>query len=252
MSYLIDVHDKTYDNGCHAIAELRFAAVEGEFIAIVGPSGAGKSTLLNLVAGLDTRFAGQVSARGQSLSRANCKIGFLFQESRLMPWLTVEGNLRLVLSPAQRKSTDLAHWLAQVGLQGFGAAFPGQLSGGMQRRVALLRAFLVQPDLLLMDEPFHSLDAPTAAQLRSLLFTLWPHRRPTVLFVTHNLREALGMAHRVLFLSARPARILLDYAVPHSTPRGLDDAPVSAAHEHLLREHPHLLEGLQASDSSNG
>jgi ABC-type nitrate/sulfonate/bicarbonate transport system ATPase subunit len=131
-----------------------------------------------------------------------------------------------------------------VGLQGSGEMFPAQLSGGMQRRVALLRAFIVNPDMLLMDEPFQSLDAPTAAQLRRLLHELWQNSAPTVLFVTHNLREAISVASKILFLSARPSRVILEYPLTRLAPLDIESDEVSAEHKKILDTYPNLLAGL--------
>ena len=162
-----------------------------------------------------------------------------------MPWLTVQQNLELVLAPLSphQPAMPLTDLLALVGLQECGAMFPGQLSGGMQRRVALLRAFIVEPELLLMDEPFQSLDAPTAHQLRILLQDLWQRTRPTVLFVTHSLREALSLADRILFFSSRPSRVILDIPIDLRHPRTVDDPSVQALHASLLDQYPQLLGG---------
>lgn len=247
MSFLsIDIHDKTYPNECVAIEQLKFSAAKGEFIAIVGPSGAGKSTLLNVIAGLDPQFSGSVRFGGSELAQSGVKLGFLFQECRLLPWLTVRQNLQLVVKhtrpTAHTKTID--EWLQCVGLQGSGKLFPAQLSGGMQRRVALLRAFIVSPDLLLMDEPFQSLDAPTAAQLRGLLHELWQKSAPTVLFVTHNLREAISVASRIVFLSSRPSKVILEYPLKRIAPLDIESDHVSAEHKKILETYPNLLAGL--------
>jgi len=249
MTLSVDIRRKAYPNGCCAIENLAFAAQPGEFVAIVGPSGAGKTTLLNLVAGLDRDLDGSIAFRSGPEQQARPAIGFMFQEPRLMPWLTVQQNLELVLAPQARAGhvAKLQDLLAQVGLPDCGALFPGQLSGGMQRRVALLRAFIVEPEVLLMDEPFQSLDAPTAAQLRTLLHELWQRTRPTVLFVTHSLREALSLADRVLFLSARPSGIILDLAVDLPHPRTIEDCAVQNLHASLLERYPQLLGGQIAS-----
>jgi NitT/TauT family transport system ATP-binding protein len=254
MMLNINLRAKRYDNGYLAIKDLQFSAWAGEFIAIVGPSGAGKSTLLNLVAGLDATFEGDIQWQAPIASTAASlnrppqapRLGYLFQESRLMPWLTVRQNLALVCPTLGEAA--LAQWLDKVGLSGSANLFPGQLSGGMQRRVALLRAFVVEPELLLMDEPFQSLDAPTAQQLRSLLFELWSQRQPTVLFVTHDLREALSLAQRIVFLSPSPARIVSEHKVAR---RGLcctDDPAVNADYAALLNQYPQLLQGLHSPD----
>lgn len=241
----IAIQNKTYRNGCCAIENLDFSAAPGEFLALVGPSGAGKSTLLNMVSGIDRDFRGSIRWGDQEVHTAPVRLGFLFQEPRLMPWLTVRQNLMLVLrdKSGQVAGKSIDDWLADVGLPGCAAMFPGQLSGGMQRRVALLRSFIVNPDLLLMDEPFQSLDAPTADQLRGLLHGLWQHSAPTVLFVTHNLREAISVANRILFLSARPSRVILDHRISHPQPMHIEDDFVLAEHKRLLDTHPKLLEG---------
>ena len=246
MSLLkIDIRKKAYPNGCCAIENLRFSVQPGEFVAIVGPSGAGKTTLLNLIAGLDRSMDGSIVFPTGKTWHADPKVALMFQEPRLMPWLSVQQNLELVL-PAQARAQQraaLQELLASVGLADCGKLFPGQLSGGMQRRVALLRAFIVEPDLLLMDEPFQSLDAPTANQLRVLLQELWQRTRPTVLLVTHNLREALCLADRILFFSDQPSAVILNFSVDLPSPRGIDDASVQKLHDSLLAQYPKLLEG---------
>ncbi|NMM39016.1 MAG: ABC transporter ATP-binding protein [Glaciimonas sp.] len=245
IALTVDIRKKVYPNGCCAIDSLAFAAQPGEFVAIVGPSGSGKTTLLNLVAGLDRELDGSITLHSRQAGQPSPGIGFMFQEPRLMPWLCVQENLELVLRPQARAHpvTPLQDLLALVGLPGCGALFPGQLSGGMQRRVALLRAFIVEPDLLLMDEPFQSLDAPTANQIRILLQDLWQRTRPTVLFVTHSLREALSLADRVLFLSVQPSRVILDIPVDSPHPRSIDDLSVQKLHASLLDQYPQLLAG---------
>jgi len=231
-----------------ALSDFRLAIEPGQFVALVGPSGAGKSTLLNIVGGLDTQMDGAVLVNGHPLSIAiesGLAIGHMFQEPRLMPWLTVVENLRLVLSEndeADRRAMDL---LDRVGLTEFAQAYPRQLSGGMSRRLSLARAFAVDPDMLLMDEPFVSVDAPTATRLRGFLTDLWVQKQPTVLFVTHDLREALALADRVVFMSGRPGRVVLDQPVVLPRPRDPEDASVTALRGQLLSRHPDLLSGLE-------
>lgn len=241
----IRVEDKTYQNtGTCTLKDIQLDVNPGEFVAIVGPSGAGKSTLLNMVAGLDQDFEGKITVDNEPLHATSPlkQIGFMFQESRLMPWLTVLDNLLLVLGKEEvDKAREL---LRQVHLTDIESHFPGQLSGGMQRRVALARAFAVKPDLLLMDEPFMSLDAPTAEYLRGLLMDLWSDTKPMVLFVTHYLREALALADRIVFLSEQPAHIVLDMPVNLERPRRVEDADVNKLHAGLLQMNPNLLSGL--------
>ena len=224
-----------------AISGLHLDADEGEFVCLVGPSGSGKSTLLNIIGGLDAGARAEVLVGGRAPGR---ETAFMFQEPRLMPWLTVLDNVRLVLDDdpaAEQRAIDL---LQAMELGEVVDAFPGALSGGMQRRVALARAFAIEPQLLLMDEPFVSLDAPTALRLRAMLVSLWQRRKATVLFVTHDLREALALGDRVCFLSAAPGRVVLDYKVALPRPREPQDAAVGRVYEDLLTRHPQLLAGL--------
>lgn len=235
------IQEKVFSNGVRALQGLHLDVAAGQFVAIVGPSGTGKSTLLNSIAGLDTDFVGQIQCEP-----SQPRIGFMFQEAQLIPWLTVQQNIDLVLQGLeqqhrQQAQTRITNWLQQLGLQGFADAYPRQLSGGMQRRVSLLRAFIIQPHLLLMDEPFQSLDEPTAQQLRQLLLVLWQDTQATVLFVTHDLREALSVADRIVFLSARPAQVVLDLAVTYTRPRTPEI--VQRVHHDLLQRHPDLLAG---------
>jgi len=236
-----------------AVEDLMLTASPGEFVAIVGPSGAGKSTLLNIVAGLDREMDGDVQMDGQPLHAdglITARIGFVFQEPRLMPWLTVIDNLMLVLDKSADSVERIQTLLREVGLADKEQSFPGQLSGGMQRRVSLARAFAMRPELLLMDEPFLSLDAPTAARLRRLLLTLWRELHPTVLFVTHHLREALALADRLLFLSSSPGRVVLEVPVQLPRPRELGDASIGELHDRLLAQYPDLLSGLAEEKQS--
>lgn len=240
----VRVREKRFPHALQpAIAGLELHVDPGEFLALVGPSGCGKSTLLAIVAGLDREFEGGLAFWRGDQHVTKPRLGFIFQEPRLMPWLTTLQNLMLVL-PEQPDALDRARAVLEaVGLAAWEQAYPGQLSGGMQRRVALARAYCVNPEVLLLDEPFVSLDAPTADALRTLVAELWWDRRPTVVFVTHSLREALALADRVQFLSAGPARGILDLPVTLPRPRRLEDAPVSALQRQLLAEHPTLLEG---------
>jgi NitT/TauT family transport system ATP-binding protein len=235
MTLSVAIQSKHFANGTCAIRDLSFTAQPGEFLAIVGPSGAGKTTLLKIIGGLDTAFEGQLQLPSEG------KVGFMFQEPRLMPWLTVAQNLSLVDKTAS--GAKLTQSLAQVGLKDCAELFPNQLSGGMQRRVALLRAFSVAPQLLLMDEPFQALDAPTADQLRAHLLELWQDTKPTVLFVTHNFHEALALADRVLFLSTGPSHIALDLPLDLPRPRGVDSPAVQSLAQQLLQRYPNLLKG---------
>jgi len=183
----------------------------GQFLAVTGPSGCGKTTLLNIAAGLDTAFEGRREVAGRDGGAP--VIGYMFQEPRLLPWRSVAENLALVLPQGSQRDGVVAAWLARVGLADAGPLYPRQLSTGMARRVALARAFAVEPDLLLMDEPFASLDEPTADELRRLLLRIAGCTGATILFVTHDLDEAIALAQRILVLSPPPARIRHDLPV---------------------------------------
>ena len=212
----IDVREKRYagQSGARprtALRDLRACVAPSEFCVITGPSGCGKTTLLNIIAGLDRNFAGALSF--EPSDRGAPRIGYVFQSPRLLPWRTVRENIALVLG---RKSNpaELEGLLTEIGLADAADTYPAQLSGGMARRAALARAFAIAPDLLLMDEPFLSLDAAAADRLRSLLLRLISTRPATVLFVTHDLAEAVELADRILVLSPAPGRVLAEMPIP--------------------------------------
>lgn len=245
--------DEKHFDGPSVMGGLTFNAQSGEFLALVGPSGVGKSTLLNMISGLDTNFSGSVCWDDQPLyepGRSPANLGIMFQEPRLMSWLNTLDNVRLVLAEPNAERQRAIDLLQKVGLGEVLNAWPSQLSGGMQRRVSLARAFVVAPRLLLMDEPFVSLDMPTGNRLRDLLLALWQSDRPLVLFVTHDLREALTLADRVLFLSSSPSRIILDYRVPLERPRRLEGSEIAKLQTELFRRHPDLLSGVLANQEA--
>ena len=191
------------------LGELAFSLGNGEVAALVGPSGCGKTTLLRIIAGLDSDFEGSVALPAHGM------LGMVFQEPRLLPWRTVEQNVRL--AAPQATDAALGTLFQALGLTAHRDHFPGELSLGLARRVALARAFAVEPDLLLLDEPFVSLDDALAARLRDELADLVNRRPITTLLVTHNVDEAIGLADRLLLLSLSPARVLAD--VPVTRPR---------------------------------
>ncbi|MGQ9371409.1 ABC transporter ATP-binding protein [Azospirillum sp. A39] len=200
------------------LRDLRLEVPRHQVVALVGPSGCGKTTLLNLVAGLDDRFDG-------AIERPSGRLAVVFQNPRLLPWRTVAQNLALAM-PAGTPDLDgrIDALLAAVGLDGQRDVFPNHLSLGMQRRVAVARAFLVEPELLLLDEPFVSLDAATAARLRGLLRDLLARHPATVLLVTHDLREAIALADRLVVLGGSPATVVRDVpvALPERSPAAVE------------------------------
>jgi NitT/TauT family transport system ATP-binding protein len=209
---------------------------DGTFVAIVGPSGCGKSTLLNLAAGLLFTPEGTVRVFGETLESINRHAAYLFQQDALLPWRTVIDNV--ILGPLMRgvpkarARQDARHWIERVGLAGFEDRFPHQLSGGMRKRVALAQSWIVNPRILLMDEPFSALDVQTRQIMETELLALWQETRKTVLFVTHDLEEAIALADQVVVLSARPARIKGIYPVDLDRPRDVAE----------IRMIPHFIE----------
>jgi NitT/TauT family transport system ATP-binding protein len=206
------------------LRDIDLSVAAGSFVAITGPSGCGKSTLLNIVAGLDRSYEGRVALS------AGSRLAYVFQSPRLLPWRTVSQNVALALPPGDQRIARIPELLRRVGLGDAAAAYPERLSLGMQRRVALARAFILDPDILLMDEPFVSLDEDTARDLRALLRKLCSGRVVTVLFVTHNTMEAVALATRVVRLSAAPATIVWDTAV--ALPEELRTSADAVAAEH--------------------
>jgi ABC-type nitrate/sulfonate/bicarbonate transport system ATPase subunit len=196
---------------------------QNDFITILGPSGCGKSTLLRIIAGLDQQTAGEVLLDGKRISGPGADRGMVFQSYTLFPWLTVQDNVCFGLRergmPRPEQLALAKDYLHKVGLKGFENHFPKQLSGGMQQRTALARALANKPRMLLMDEPFGALDHQTRELMQELLLGIWEAERTTVLFVTHDIDEAVFMGSRVMVMSARPGRIKLDRVVPLAHPR---------------------------------
>ncbi|RKT98627.1 mannosyltransferase [Burkholderia sp. Nafp2/4-1b] len=208
------------------VAQTSLTIQAGEFVAVVGPTGCGKSTLLNVAAGLLSPSSGHVRMFGAPLDGLNPRAGYLFQTDALMPWRTalenVEAGLIFRGVPRAHARRRALVWLQRVGLNGFGGHYPHQLSGGMRKRVALAQTLILDPDLLLMDEPFSALDAQTRQLMQHELLALWGARRCAVLFVTHDLDEAIALADRVVVLAAGPeTRPIAQFAVALSRPRAL-------------------------------
>jgi NitT/TauT family transport system ATP-binding protein len=206
-----------------ALDDLSLAVEDGEFLAIVGPSGCGKSTLLRLLAGLLRPMLGSVEFRGEELTEPSRDIGYVFQRANLMPWRTVAANIALPLeiahTPAGQITERTEALISLVGLEGFADSHPAQLSGGMQQRVALARALIHEPTVLLLDEPFGSLDALTRERMNAELLRIWNVHRRTVVMVTHSISEAVLLSDRILVLTPRPGRLRAEFAVPLARPR---------------------------------
>lgn len=234
----IAVKQKTFDNLTPLIADLNFSVDDGEIIALIGPSGAGKSTLLNIIAGLDTDYDGSIALHAER------PVGLMFQEARLMPWLTVLENVTLVAPvnhpDPEREATRL---LALVGLEKDLHSYPARLSGGMSKRLALARSMMFNPGVLLMDEPFSSLDAPAAESLRRLLLSLKNKQSFSIIYVTHDLKEAVTIADRVLILDAKPMTIVHQEIISLPRPRFLHDEAVNEVCKPLYNAFPALLYG---------
>ncbi len=237
----IQIQDKTYadlaggKDYC-AIKDFNLALQAHEFVCLFGHSGCGKTSLLNCIAGLDTNFVGNIS-----LNNTNTvpKISYIFQNPRLLPWRTVRENIELVLDNVQ-DITLVDNLLNLMQLEDKQHLYPQHLSGGMSRRVAIIRAFVTNPDILLMDEPFASLDLRTARQVRKLLMQLWQNRPHTVLFVTHDLREAIALADRLVFLSQPPMQVICEVLVPIARDSRDDTSQIEIFRQQLIDNHPEL------------
>jgi NitT/TauT family transport system ATP-binding protein len=201
----IEIRKKVYrtagGNPLVAVDGLSVSVADGEFVCLIGPSGCGKTTVLRLVLGLDRDFDGRIKP-----DTSDRRIGVVFQEPRLLPWRTVEENVRLAL-PADMRATDLDALFETLGLATMRGFYPGELSLGLARRAAIARAFAIKPALLVLDEPFVSLDEETASRLRKLLTEVWQQRPTMALMVTHDLREAVELADRIVLLTPRPAKL---------------------------------------------
>lgn len=232
---------KTYNSGAIALQDMTLQVPTGQFVSLVGPSGCGKSTVLRLLAGLEQPSQGQID---RPSIEAGFSLAYVFQEPALLPWATVTENVALPLklagqSPRQRQ-TAVADILAKVGLTEFGRAYPRELSGGMKMRVSIARALVTQPQVLLMDEPFGALDEITRSQLNEKLLDLWQRQQWTVVFVTHNLYEAVYLSSRVVVMASKPGRSIADLPIDLPYPRH-PDLRTSPQCNRYCREIAHLL-----------
>jgi NitT/TauT family transport system ATP-binding protein len=224
-----------------AVSEVTLSVADGEFVAIVGPTGCGKSTLLNVAAGLLSPSSGSAEIFGAPLADLNLKAGYLFQADSLFPWKTALQNVAIGLEtagvPSSKARQRAQDWLKRVGLGGFAARYPHMLSGGQRKRVGLAQVLIRDPKILLMDEPFGPLDAQTRQIMGNLLLELWSTDRKAVMFVTHDLEEAIALSDRVVIMSAGPAsRIIGDWRVPLARPRDISEVKLDKAFHDLHRE----------------
>ena len=218
---VLETLGKTYPNGVHALERFSATIKVGEIVAIIGGSGCGKSTLLRAVAGLDPATSGTVTLDGITIAAPHAKIGIIFQEPRLLPWLSVADNIGFGLGdlPADARRERVARVLAKVGLADKARAWPRELSGGQAQRVAIARALVPQPEVLLLDEPFSALDAFTRRDLQDHLLDLWADTRPTLVLVTHDVDEAVVLADRVFVMRPRPGRLFEEIRINLARPR---------------------------------
>ncbi|MFB6466772.1 ABC transporter ATP-binding protein [Cytobacillus sp. Hz8] len=219
----VSIRQKTFDTTkgkVQALQDVSFQCKEGEFITIIGPSGCGKSTLLKAIAGLDTNFDGEIFLDGSEVKAPSIDKGFIFQEPRLFPWMTVEKNIAsdLPLKKAEIKK-EVERLIKLIRLECFEAAYPKELSGGMAQRVAIARALLRNPKVLLLDEPFGALDAFTRSHMQEVLLDIWQENRTTMLFVTHDIDEAIYLAKKVIIMSSKPGTIREIFPVDLPFPR---------------------------------
>jgi NitT/TauT family transport system ATP-binding protein len=238
----VTVRFRVADGGSYpAVERASLTVADGEFVAIVGPTGCGKSTLLNIAAGLVAPSSGGIEVFGAPLTGLNRQAGYLFQAEALFPWKTALENVAIGLETAgvgRMQACERAQaWLCRVGLSGFGGRYPHMLSGGQRKRVGLVQVLIRDPKILLMDEPFGPLDAQTRQIMGNLLLDLWNADRKAVLFVTHDLEEAIALSDRVVIMSAGPAaRIIGDWKVALPRPRDIAEIKVERAFQDLHRE----------------
>jgi len=234
---VLDNVGKTYRNGVRALEGVSFAVKPGEILAIVGGSGCGKSTLLRAISGLDSPSRGSILLDNEEVKAPHERIGIVFQEPRLLPWLNVADNVGFGLEdrPTAERKARVAQALTRVGLADKAAVWPRELSGGQAQRVALARALVPRPEVLLLDEPFSALDAFTRTDLQDHLLDLWADARPTLILVTHDVEEAVVLADRIMVMRSRPGRISDEIVAEHlPRPRGRQSAAFDAVKARVL------------------
>jgi sulfonate transport system ATP-binding protein len=227
---------KTYPNGVHALGGVSLQVELGEIVAVIGGSGCGKSTLLRAIGGLDPASEGTVMLDGERITAPHEKIGIIFQEPRLLPWLNVAGNVGFGLNdrPKPERTQRVAAALNRVGLTEKADVWPRELSGGQAQRVAIARALVPRPEVLLLDEPFSALDAFTRTDLQDHLLDLWADAKPTLILVTHDVEEAIVLADRIMVMRPRPGRVFEEIGVDLPRPRDRQSAAFDFAKRRVL------------------
>lgn len=244
----ISIKRKSYSNGLDnkpllALQNINITIEQKQFVSIVGPSGCGKTTLMNIIGGLIDATDKQILINQKKLSREN-KLGYIFQTARLMPWLSLYENIKLVHNSDLNVDKKVKDILANFGLGDFIHSYPNTISGGMRRRASIARAFINNPEVLLMDEPFVSLDQPAAEELYKVLIDYWSKKPTTIILITHSVKEAILLSDRIFFMTKRPGRILLDYRVKSErSPIKIDNKGVEKEYNNLIKKYPRLLEG---------
>lgn len=244
----ISLKEKKYHNAntssdVKALKNIEFKIRSKEFVSIVGPSGCGKTTLMNIIGGLIDAKEHKILINNRSINSKN-SLGYIFQTSRLMPWLTIFENVKLVCNDDNEINKKVEEILTNFGLEDFIHAYPNTISGGMRRRAAMARAFINSPEVLLMDEPFVSLDQPAAEDLYSVLIKYWEKKPTTIILITHSMKEALLLSNRILFMTNRPGSILMDYKVKSlRSPLKIDNKDIDREYNTILKKYPKLLEG---------
>ncbi|MCL5959226.1 MAG: ABC transporter ATP-binding protein [Chloroflexi bacterium] len=238
ISRLSKIYRRKSGEPLHVLDELSLEARDREFVCLLGPSGCGKSTSLHILAGLVEADAGEILVDGSSNYRT-ASYGYVFQRPRLLNWKTVRDNVTFALRsygvPREEHEARVSRYLSMVDLSAFADEYPLTLSGGMQQRVAIARAMAIEPDILLMDEPFSGLDELTARSMRIELLKVWSHDRKTVLFVTHNALEAVFLADRIYLLTSRPAKVFKTVEVDVPRPRDIEDDRLIRLHKEIIK-----------------
>ncbi|KGD73751.1 ABC transporter ATP-binding protein [Tatumella morbirosei] len=240
---VIDGVSLQYSTNAHSLTVLKEVSLsvnKGELVVLLGPSGCGKSTILNLLAGFIQPDQGKILYQGQPVRKPGPERGMIFQQPNLFPWLTVLDNVTFGLRLSSHNNHEVKQkaeeWINKVGLNGFAHHYPWQLSGGMKQRVALARAWVAQPEVLLLDEPFGALDAQTRLMMQELLRNAWLDTETTLLFVTHDVDEAIFLADRVLIMSARPGEIVSDIRLPFGRQRDIETLAESEEYRHIRQQ----------------